>query len=197
MRVCRKGLRTSESGHWWENSSDLRRRKSKRGKGIGVVLGRVLREAAENDATNGVARLRLADHGRNRDPCRAMGGKAIDAGRDRGKSDRLKLVGAGKLKRMAIAAGEQFVLARRSAVPHGADGMDHVARGQTVTVRDLGVASGAALKRPALGEEIGSGGAMDGAVDTAAAQERSIRGVDNGGDREPGNVADTKPQAPA
>src|SRR6266851_3864280 len=75
-------------------------------------------------------------------------------------------------------------------MPYRADGMNHVARGQLIAAGDLGLAGRAALKRSALGEEIGSGRAMDGAVDTAAAQQRSIGGVDDGVDGKPGDVAD-------
>jgi hypothetical protein len=51
---------------------------------------------------------------------------------------------------------------------------------QTITLGDLGVASRAAAKRAAFGEQLRSRGAMDGAIDAAAAQQRTVGGVDDG-----------------
>jgi hypothetical protein len=45
---------------------------------------------------------------------------------------------------------------------------------------DLGVAGFAATKRAAFGEQPWPRGAMNRAIDPAAAQQRTIRGVDDG-----------------
>jgi hypothetical protein len=58
--------------------------------------------------------------------------------------------------------------------------MNHMPRGQTVTTCDFGAAGFAPTERAALGKELGTGRAMDRAVDAAAAEERGIRGVDDG-----------------
>jgi len=56
-------------------------------------------------------------------------------------------------------------------VPHGADGMDHPLGWQPIAAGDLGIARGAAAERLAFGEEIGTGGAVNGAVDATAAKQ--------------------------
>ena len=58
--------------------------------------------------------------------------------------------------------------------------MDHMPRRQPIAAGDLGVAGLAAMERAAFGEQLGPGGAMDRAVDAAAAEQRRIRGVDDG-----------------
>jgi hypothetical protein len=65
-------------------------------------------------------------------------------------------------------------------MPDRADGMNDMLRWQTITLGDLGVAGRATAKRAAFGEQPRSRGAMDGAIDAAAAQQRTVRGVDNG-----------------
>jgi hypothetical protein len=80
----------------------------------------------------------------------------------------------------AIAGGQQRILAMASAVPDRANGMNHMPRGHTVTTCDFGAAGFAPTERAAFGKELGTGRAMDRAVDAAAAEERGIRGVDDG-----------------
>jgi hypothetical protein len=80
----------------------------------------------------------------------------------------------------AIAGGQQRILAMASAVPDRANGMNHMPRGQTVTACDFGAAGFGPTERAAFGKELGTGRAMDRAVDTAAAEERGTRGVDDG-----------------
>ena len=63
--------------------------------------------------------------------------------------------------------------------------MDHVLRGQAVAERDLGVAGGAAAERAAFAQQLRPGGAVDRAVDPAAAEQRVVRGVDDRVDLEP------------
>jgi len=52
--------------------------------------------------------------------------------------------------------------------------------GQPVTFCDFGVAGGTTAKAAAFGQKLRTGRAMDGAVDTAAAEQRLIGGVDDG-----------------
>jgi hypothetical protein len=58
--------------------------------------------------------------------------------------------------------------------------MNDMPRRQPITFSDLGLAGRAAIKRAAFGEQLGSCGAMDRAIDAAAAQQRRIGGVDDG-----------------
>ena len=82
--------------------------------------------------------------------------------------------------RAAIAGGEQFVFAVAAAIPDRTDGVDHMPRRKPVSAGDLGVARRAAIERAAFGEQFGPGGAMDRAIDAAPAEQRRIRGVDDG-----------------
>ncbi|MPN15658.1 hypothetical protein SDC9_162992 [bioreactor metagenome] len=53
----------------------------------------------------------------------------------------------------------------------GADGVNHVRGGQAITLGDLGVTRAATVQGPALGEELGTSGTVDRAVDTAASEQ--------------------------
>ena len=69
-----------------------------------------------------------------------------------------------------------------------------------MAARDLGVTGLAAAKRAAFGEQSLTGGAMDRAVDPAAAEKRGVRRVDDGIDLERRDVGDddlelARPQA--
>jgi hypothetical protein len=58
--------------------------------------------------------------------------------------------------------------------------MNDMPRRQLVAFGDLGAAGLAATKRAAFGEQLRSRGAMDRAIDAAAAEQRGIRSVDDG-----------------
>ena len=58
--------------------------------------------------------------------------------------------------------------------------MNDMPRRQPVAWGDPDVASFAAAKRAAFGEQPRSGGAMDRAIDAAPAEQRSVGGVDDG-----------------
>ena len=119
---------------------------------------------------------------------RAIGGETIDAGGDRGICQRSKRIGLSQFKRAAIAGGEQFILARVAAVPDRTDGMDHVPGRQPISAGDFGIAGRAAIQRAAFGKQFGPGRAMDRAIDAAAAEQRRIRGVDDGVNAQRGDV---------
>jgi hypothetical protein len=61
-----------------------------------------------------------------------------------------------------------------------ADGVNDLATGQIVTLRDLGGAGRAAIEGAALLEKASSGGSVDRSVDAATAEEGLVRCVDNG-----------------
>jgi hypothetical protein len=67
--------------------------------------------------------------------------------------------------------------------------VDHVARGKLETRRDLGLSGVAAAELGAGLAQFRSRGAVDGAVDPAAAEQCLIGGVDDGVEFEPGNIA--------
>src|SRR5262249_50055506 len=59
------------------------------------------------------------------------------------------------------------------------DGVDDEPRGQAVAAGEPGLPGGAAADEPTLLDELRPRGAVDGAVDTAAAQQRRVRRVDD------------------
>ena len=67
---------------------------------------------------------------------------------------------------------------RPSAVDR-ADGVDDVPGAQLAAAGDLGVPGGAAAEAAALREDRWAAGAVDGAVDTPAAEQRRVGGVDD------------------
>src|SRR5262245_19178150 len=99
-----------------------------RGKGRFVMLARGRAEAAEDDALD---RCRLRERGcdgANGDERRALGRKAVSAGRDGGKGDRGEAALGGESETVAITARKQPVFAALTAAPDRTDRMDHVAR---------------------------------------------------------------------
>ena len=68
------------------------------------------------------------------------------------------------------------------ALPDRPDGVDHVAGGEVVAERRLGVAEGTAPQLAAGVAQPGPGGPVDGAVDAATAEKRRVRGIYDGMD---------------
>lgn len=73
-------------------------------------------------------------------------------------------------------------------MPDRADGVDDVLRGQAIAPRQLGVTGIAPAERPAFGDQIRSRCGVDGAVDTASAEQSVIGGVDDRVDLQLGDV---------
>ena len=84
-----------------------------------------------------------------------------------------------QFERAAIARRQGLVLALAPAMPDRADGMDHMPRRQTIAPGDFSAAGLAATERAAFGEKLGSGHAMDGAIDATAAEQGGVGGVDD------------------
>ena len=99
-------------------------------------------------------------------------------------------VRGGKIKRRAVARRQQFVLAFAAAAPHRSDRVDHMLRRQPIAAGDLGAAGLAAAECPAFGEQFRSGSAMDRAVDAAATEQRTVRGIDDRIERKRRDVGD-------
>ncbi len=95
-----------------------------------------------------------------------------------------------KLQRTAIAGRKQILFAELAAIPHRPNGVDHVFRRKPVSPGDLGVTGLAAVEHAALGHKLGTGGAMNGAIDPAPAQERRIGRVDDGVNAQRGDISD-------
>jgi len=81
------------------------------------------------------------------DPHRVVDRKAIDPATDRRKRDARRRRIAREFERAPVARSQQRRLAAPAAVPHGTDGMDHVARLQPMAACDLRLACRAAAQR--------------------------------------------------
>jgi hypothetical protein len=77
-----------------------------------------------------------------------------------------------------------------SAVPDRADGMNDMPRRQPISQSDFGAAGLAAMERAAFGNKLGPGRAMDRAVHATAAEQRRVRGVDDGVNAQARDVGD-------
>ena len=104
-------------------------------------------------------------HGANGDVRCARRRKAVDAGRDCRKGDGGEALLDGEREAIAIAIGEQAVLAAFAAAPDWSYRVDDVARRQAEARRDLRLSGVAATELGASLGKLGSRGAMDGAAD--------------------------------
>ena len=126
----------------------------------------------------------------DRDRRRKLDRIAVRAGRDRGKRDGCAPELGRQLDRAPVARREQPRLPCIAAAPDRADGVQHIARRQVAAAGRLHVPGVAAAKRAALREDPGAAGAVDRSVDTAAAEQRRVRRVDDGVDVLRGDVAE-------
>ncbi len=76
-----------------------------------------------------------------------------------------------------------------SAAPDGADGVNHVLCRQIVAFGRFGFAGLATAQQTTLGKQARSGCAMDGAIHSASAQQRTVGRVDDCIDRKAGYVS--------
>lgn len=79
-----------------------------------------------------------------------------------------------------IARRKRLIFAVAAPVPDWSDGVDHMPRRQTIGPGDLGATGLATIQHAAFDGEFRPGCAMNRAVNTAAAKQRRIRGVDDG-----------------
>ncbi len=96
---------------------------------------------------------------------------------------------------IAVAGLQQRVFAAVAAIPDRPDRVDDVASGETVALCQACLAGRATADLAAFLDELGSGGAVDGAIDAAAAKQAFIGGVDDGGDVNTCDVAFLRAQA--
>ena len=99
-------------------------------------------------------------------------------------------MGVAEFDGAAIARCQRLLFALVAAMPDRADGMDHMPRRQPISLGDLGVAGLAAMKRAAFGQEVRPRRAMDRTIDTAPAEQRRIRRVDDRVNAKRGDVGD-------
>ena len=95
-----------------------------------------------------------------------------------------------KFDRAAIARGQRliFALGFRHARP-GRRHESHAAPADD-TFGDFGAAGLAAMERAAFGQQLGPGRAMDRAIHPATAEQRGVRGVDDGVNAQGRDVGD-------
>ncbi len=142
--------------------------------------GALVREAAEDNASYRWGRGQRLHRCRDRDARRAIRGKAIDAGGNRGKGNRSETVGLTKTDSPEVARRQQLIFACVAAVPDRTDGMNHVPRRQAVPPGDLGTACLATVEGAAFREKSAPGRPVDGAIDAAPAEQGRIGRVDDG-----------------
>ena len=114
------------------------------------------------------------------DVCGLVKRISVDAATYGGKDYGAQMMLEGKFKGGAVAAGKQFRLMIIAAAPDRPDGMDDMAGGQVIASGDFRLAGMTALELPALCKESRSGGTVNGPVNTAAPEQRAVRGIDNG-----------------
>ena len=127
---------------------------------------------------------------RNRDLGGAIGGKAIDAGGNRGKGNRSQAVRLAQLDGAGVARRQRFIFAAAAAIPDRTDGVNDMPRRQPISPGNLGIAGLAAMEGAAFGEQLGPRRAMDRAIDAAPAEQGRIGGVDDGVNAQGGDVGD-------
>src|SRR5262245_51761158 len=103
-------------------------------------------------------------HLAQRDAGRELHRESVCAGADGGEGDGAEPVLAGERERAPVAPRQELGLPVLAISPHRPDGVDDVRRREPVPLRDPGFAGRAAAERAALGQELGSGGAVDGAI---------------------------------
>jgi len=113
---------------------------------------------------------------------------AINASADAGEGNGLKAIVGSQLQRMGIAGGEQCRLAVLSIPPNGAYGVDDEAGGEAKARAYFGLPRGAAVECAAIGQQLRTGGAVDGSVNATATQKAAVGGVDNSVDGQCRNV---------
>ena len=163
--------------------------------------GGYLGEAAEDHARGKRLTPSRAQRGFDCDVRSAIRRKAIDAGGNRRKRNRIELVHLRETDRFLVAGSEQRIFVAGFVMPDRADGMDDVARRQFAADGDDRLAGRQAVApqtgaQGAAGREDGrAAAAMDGAIDSAAAEQAAVGSIDDGIDCVVSEVADIKTDA--
>jgi hypothetical protein len=113
---------------------------------------------------------------------------AVDAATDRRERYRLHRMGNGEFQRIPETACQQFRLTVLAVPVLWPDRMDHIPGGKPISRRDPSLTGWATTERPAFPQQIGPGSAVDGPIDPAAAQQRLVRGIDDGVNGQGGDI---------
>lgn len=146
------------------------------------------REATELDLLDRRALAERLAHSGNGHRNRKLDGIAIDTGADGRKCNGPQPELAGKLDGIPIAGRQQFRLAVGSAAPDGPHRVNDVLCREAIALGALGLAGLAAAQESAFMEQLRPCSAVDGAIDTAAAQKRGIGGIDDGVHLQQGDI---------
>src|SRR5204862_6742611 len=122
-------------------------------------------------------------------PRRPVPGKAVNPGRDGWEGNRLKTLLAGDCQAGAVAAGQNVRFACIAAAPYRTDRMNDMPGWQPIAAGEPCLSRWAAADLAALGEEFRAGGAVNRAIDPAAAEQRGIGGIDDRVDLPAGDIA--------
>src|SRR5512147_1885162 len=139
------------------------------GEGRAMRFRRSLAETAEEHPLGHIVSGEERTHGCDRAARRPIRREAVDAGADGGKSDAVTAVALRQVEGDAIARRQQFVLATVATAPDGTDGMDDALGGKAIALGEFRLPSGTAAEQPTFVQQLRAGGAVDGAVDAAAA----------------------------
>jgi hypothetical protein len=131
-----------------------------------------------------IARLlrQLVSHGSDGKRGCALDGVAVDTRADGRKRDRAHAESACLAEHAAVARFEPLRLAPVPAVPDWPDRVNDPANRQAMASGDARFTGGATAYRTALVQEAWAGRAMNGAIYAATAEQRFVRGVDDGVD---------------
>ena len=100
-----------------------------------------------------------------------------------GKRNGTALFFSGAHQGIPVTCGKKLRLMVRSAAPDGTRSVDHITAGQAIGGSDHGFPGAAPPELAALLKKPGTGGTVNRAVHTSAAEKRAIRRIDDGVDR--------------
>jgi hypothetical protein len=138
----------------------------------------VLPETGENDFFNRIIGGKKLDGFGNGNLARLFNGVAIDATANGRESNCPGTMFNGERQAGPVAGSEQVRLAPRPPVPHGAYSVNHMFCREVITCRDFSLARFATAEQAAFANEARPCRSMYRAVNPAAAEQRTVRGVD-------------------
>src|SRR5262249_4286293 len=151
---------------------------------VRIGLESPLVEENKTDQLDRSRRLKKISNGADGDLRRRIHWIAECSGRDRREAHAGAVFAVGLFNGVAVAALKYLWLIGHAALPHGADGVDHVSRFQLCAGSGNGLACGqcaALFADPfALFEQRRTGSAMNGAIDATAAEQGRVGCVDYG-----------------
>ncbi len=113
------------------------------------------------------------------DSGRTLFWKTVNARADRRKRNTSDLEPVRHLERLAIAGSQQAVFIVISAAPDRADGVNHEFCREIVALGSFCLAGFATAQQTTLGNQARSGRAVDGAIHSASAKQRTVGRIDD------------------